>query len=176
MLNAAAWTHQYRQATYGKNTNSGEVSSSGEVSKDDEESTSSAEVIIWKEPSVNKLPDQVVDVTSNQSSKAWYKVAIAVGSLFLLLGVFGALGLAHMHGLITLPQWMATAVGAIGQTPHFWSLWTVGVGGVVIGLGGIVFGIYKISKMSRPSSNTSHDAPNTLATSFKKFNGKNDLT
>ncbi len=72
------------------------------------------------------------------TTKRWAKVAVAVGLLVLAAGALGAVGLLHTYGLISLPQWLASAVGTIGTT----RLWALASGGAAIGalltVGGIV--------------------------------------
>lgn len=83
-----------------------------------------------------------------QTSKGWYILAILVGSVvFVGVGGFGAVGLLKSYGIITLNnsfEWLSTAIGFIGNTPHFLSLWAIAAGGVVVGGGLIALGSYKI--------------------------------
>ncbi|MEZ5315614.1 MAG: hypothetical protein R3E91_05355 [Chlamydiales bacterium] len=84
------------------------------------------------------------------SSKKWAIVAIVVGTFFLTaIGGFGVVGLLQSHGLIALPhslQWLASAIGTISQTTHFWGLWTVVGSGLLIGTSLITCGILRIKK------------------------------
>jgi hypothetical protein len=87
-----------------------------------------------------------VEVADNQTSKGWYVLAIAIGTLFIAVGVFGVIGLLHAHGVV-LPQWLqglTPIIGAVGNTPHFWSLWAIASVGAVAGSGLIAFGAIKI--------------------------------
>jgi|GEM_PF-4951424 len=70
---------------------------------------------------------------SREPPKKWHLVAIAVGVLVLGGGAFGVTGLLYSHGLIEVPSWLASAIGTVGNTPHFWSLWVMGGGGIAAG-------------------------------------------
>lgn len=91
------------------------------------------------------IGDKSVVEAKNQKSKKWFILAIVIGSIVVVgVGGFGAAGLLHVHNLVNLPQWAASAIGTIGHTPHFWSLWALTTGGVVGGGGFIAFGSTKI--------------------------------
>jgi hypothetical protein len=108
-----------------------------------------------------------VEVADNQTSKGWYVLAVAIGTLFIAVGVFGVIGLLHAHGVV-LPQWLqglTPIIGAVGNTPHFWSLWAIASVGAVAGSGLIAFGAIKI-----------HKARTEGAQSAPKPDGTNDST
>lgn len=96
---------------------------------------------------VSQIPFLVrkVEKGTNQTSKKWFVLAIIVGSVVLIGGgTLGALGLLHSHGMLSLPKWLSSAVGTIGHTPHFWSLWALTGGSVVLGGGLIAVGAVKL--------------------------------
>lgn len=84
-------------------------------------------------PLTSSIPDMFF---SKESPKTWFGVAIAVGVLVLAGGVFSltGLGLLKFHRLSSASTWFSSAIGTIGSTPHNWSLWLFGVGGVVTGV------------------------------------------
>lgn len=91
------------------------------------------------------LCDRKVSKAEGQNSKAWFIVAIVVGSLIVIgAGGFGTAGLLQTHGVVSMPQWLVSAIGTVGSTPHAWGLWLTGVGGVVVGGGLIILGSVKI--------------------------------
>ncbi len=94
------------------------------------------------------LADKKVEEAKGQTSKGWYVLAIVIGSVvFVAAGGFGTVGLLKSYGYITLNQsfeWLSTAIGFAGNTPHFLSLWAIAAGGVVVGGGLIALGSYKI--------------------------------
>lgn len=80
------------------------------------------------------------------ASKKWFRVAIAIGLLIVIgVGGFGILGLLQSHGLL---RWLASAIGTIGHTPQFWSLWAIAGGGLTVGGVLISIGAYQLSKKS----------------------------
>jgi hypothetical protein len=89
-----------------------------------------------------------VQKANGQTSKKWFIVAIVVGSLVVIgVGGFGGIGLLQSHyGFSSLPQWLSSAIGTVGNTPQFWSLWTMTAGGALIGGGLIAFGAHKVRK------------------------------
>jgi hypothetical protein len=93
------------------------------------------------------------DVAKNQTSKKWFILAVGIGTL-VVIGGLGTVGLIHSYGL-NLPQglqWLTSAIGTIGNTSHFWSLWTMAVGGTVAGGILITYSIYKICAFNRQDS------------------------
>jgi hypothetical protein len=86
----------------------------------------------------------------NQTSKRWFILAMVVGAVVVIgVGGFGSVGLLQSHGIISLPsslQWLASAIGTVGHTPHFWSLWALTTGGTALGVASIAYGFYKIHK------------------------------
>ena len=96
------------------------------------------------EDPVGALGDTQVEQVKNQTSKAWFILAIAIGILVVGVGTFGGVGLLQSHGLISLPHWLASTIGTVGNTPHFWSLWAIAAGGALAGGGLIAFGSSKI--------------------------------
>ncbi len=86
----------------------------------------------------------------SQTSKGWFALAIFVGMVVVIgAGGFGAVGLLQSHGIISLPKsldWLASAIGTVGKTSHFWSLWTITASGPSIGSILIAFGSFKIYK------------------------------
>ncbi len=83
---------------------------------------------------------------NRQTSKAWYGVAVAVGIVAVLGGVFGGLGLlqAHYHFLPGSFDWLAKAVECVGNRgPHNAVLWALAGAGLV-GVGAIAGGSYKV--------------------------------
>ena len=102
-------------------------------------------------PTTGKLKGKNVDVAKNQTSKGWFILATVIGSLVVIgVGGFGAVGLLQSHGLISLPHWLASVIGTVGNTPHFSSLWAIAIGGVTAGGSLMAFGAYKIHKARRP--------------------------
>ncbi len=104
--------------------------------------------------SIIEIPDAMfadgksVEPMNKQTSKAWYGVAIAVGIVAVLGGVFGGLGLlqAHYHFLPGSFDWLAKAVECVGNLgPHNAVLWAL-AGAGVLGLGAIAGGSYKVHK------------------------------
>lgn len=85
----------------------------------------------------------------NSPAKGWFIIAVAVGLVATGIGGLGAVGLLHSYGIISLPQWLASAIGTVGQTPHFWSLWTIAVGGVLGGGAMIMLSSYKIHQLRK---------------------------
>lgn len=106
------------------------------------------------------LNNKLVVEAKGQTSKGWYVLAIVIGSVvFVAAGGFGTVGLLKSYGFITLNQsfeWLSTAIGFVGNTPHFLSLWAIAAGGVVVGGGLIALGSYKIhtagAKTDEPES------------------------
>jgi hypothetical protein len=86
--------------------------------------------------------------------RRWSIVAIAVGALIALgFGSFGGIGLLHSYGVIgTFPpqlQWLSSAIGTIGNTSHFWSLWVLAGGGVAAGAITCVLGIRSLRRVNQ---------------------------
>jgi hypothetical protein len=86
--------------------------------------------------------------------RRWPIVAIAVGALIVVgFGGFGGIGLLHSYGVIgTFPpqlQWLSSAIGTIGNTPHFWSLWVLTGGGIAVGAIPLVLGARALKRANR---------------------------
>lgn len=74
--------------------------------------------------------------TVERTKVKWYVVALLVtGIAVILMGsVFGIVSLLHSHQIITIPTcWFSNAIGCIGNTAHFWSLYAIMIGSVVLG-------------------------------------------
>lgn len=74
--------------------------------------------------------------TEERTKVKWYTVALLVtGIAVILLGsVFGVVSLLHAHQIITIPASLFTQViNFIGNTSHFWSLYAIMIGSVVMG-------------------------------------------
>jgi hypothetical protein len=87
----------------------------------------------------------------DNNPRRWSIVAITVGALIILgVGGFGGIGLLHSYGVIgTFPpqlQWLSSAIGTIGNTPHFWSLWVLTGGGIAVGAVTLVLGARALKK------------------------------
>ena len=122
---------------------------------------------------VGALGDTEVEQAKNQTSKGWFILAIAVGILVVGAGTFGGVGLLQSHGLISLPHWLASTIGTVGNTPHFWSLWTIAVGGITVGGSLIAFGSSKIHTHRKRAEVERKAAKNKLIDSnFTKNNFK----
>lgn len=74
----------------------------------------------------------------------WHIVAIAVGIVVFGVGCFGILGLLNSYSVVSLPQAFSSFIGTIGNTSHFWSLWTISAGGITIGSLVIAFSSIKL--------------------------------
>ena len=87
--------------------------------------------------------------SKDQPSKLW-GVALAVGLIALTLGISSGVGLLQSYQVIHLPSsWFTSAISWIGNTSHYWSLWTIALGGIVAGAVLIPPGIYKIYKLAQ---------------------------
>jgi hypothetical protein len=92
--------------------------------------------------------------TVQDNPKRWSIVAITVGALIVLgVGGFGGIGLLHSYGVIgTFPsqlQWLSSAIGTIGNTPHFWSLWVLTGGGIAVGAITLVLGVRALKRANK---------------------------
>jgi len=94
-----------------------------------------------------KMAEQRIEKAHSLSTKKWYIVAISVGTLIIGIGSVGLLGLLQSYGWISLPTSLSHAIGTIGHTPHFWSLWTLTTGAIGIGGGLLGFGAYKLKTL-----------------------------
>lgn len=108
-------------------------------------------------PSNHCCPKNEVPSKESSPAKGISKGAITtlvVGILVaLVVGGFGTVGLLQSYKVISISSssWLAIAIEAVGSTPHFWSLWTIAVGGAVVGLGLIGGGAYKIHPNKIPT-------------------------
>ena len=99
------------------------------------------------------LDGKPAEQAKNQTSKAWFILAITVGILVVGgAGAFGGVGLLQSHGLISLPHWLSSAIGTVGNTPHFWSLWAIAAGGVLAGGGLIAVSSSKIHTIRKEAN------------------------
>lgn len=77
---------------------------------------------------------QAEDIKQRTQIK-WYSVALIVTGVVLAIvgGSFGVTGLLQSHGLINLPSsWLTQGFAIMGNTPHFWSLYVIAIGSVLI--------------------------------------------
>lgn len=74
--------------------------------------------------------DTLHAVQNDQSSKKWFITAILVGLIVLALGISAVACSQHVAD----------------HAPHFWTLLSIGIGGISVSLGLIVWGSYKIHK------------------------------
>lgn len=94
----------------------------------------------------------------NQTSKSWFKTAVAIG--FIILGVlvllglggYGTAGLLQAHEIVSW-QWLVSTVETLGNP----GLWTLAVGGGVLGITLIAWGAYKL--MQRETASKSEAMP-----------------
>ncbi len=71
--------------------------------------------------------------TESIQIKPWHGIALLVGSVAILGGIFGTIGLAHIHHNFLSPSsWLAKTVTYLGNlAPHNLILWAFTAGGVV---------------------------------------------
>jgi hypothetical protein len=116
----------------------------------DDSSDDPANEIIIQPP--GKLNNHTTVVPPNNPGKVgaknWYLIALSIGMLIISgSGGFGAVSLLHSYGIISLSNslpWLASAIGTIGNTSHFWSLWVISGTGLFIGYSGLVACGYKL--------------------------------
>lgn len=76
------------------------------------------------------------EAIKQQTQIKWYSVALIVTGVVLAIvgGSFGVTGLLQSHGVINLPSsWLTQGFSIVGNTPHFWSLYVIAIGSVLIG-------------------------------------------
>jgi hypothetical protein len=101
---------------------------------------------------LGKLNNHTAVVPHNNPGKVgtknWYLIALTIGMLVISgSGSFGAVSLLQSYGIISLSNslpWLVSAIGAIGNTSHFWSLWVISGAGLLIGYGTLVASGYKL--------------------------------
>jgi hypothetical protein len=77
-------------------------------------------------------------------------IALLAGiTAIAVIGGFGVIGLLQSHSVISLPSsfhGLASLIGTIGNTPHFWSLWLIAGSGCILGSGLCGFAIAELTR------------------------------